>query len=148
PRLCPGDPMVNPRRYALQFLFLAAAFVTPTSIAAAKPLPSLKFFAAPDYLIPKANSVATADFDHDGLPDLAVGSGTTEGISLLQTHTGAGHVTLGTPVNHVFAFDANHDGLPDLVATTIPAGGASAAGVIVLGRPDGGFGAPTQFALG
>jgi hypothetical protein len=75
------------------------------------------------------HALATADFNHDGIPDLAVGlQGSTGGVSLLL---GDGHggftpapgspLLPGVPVNAVVAGDFNGDGAPDLaVASSAP----------------------------
>ena len=89
---------------------------------------------------------ATADFNHDGKPDLAVLVDTANGEGAVLVYLGLGDGTFGSPftvpvpaqlVNFVAAPDVNGDGIPDLVVT------AGSVLSVWLGKGDGTFSAPT-----
>jgi len=81
------------------------------------------------------DAVATADFNGDGLPDLAV-SGISNGTTWI--FLGKGDGTFGAPylygisAQELLAGDFNHDGIPDLVIGTITPD-------LLLGKGDGTF---------
>lgn len=97
------------------------------------------------------NSVSFADFNGDGLPDLAVaydGDGQPGGIAILLNKgdgTFAKPVTYasGTLATRFVVFDLNHDGNLDIASVAI--GGTVS---VLLGKGDGNFGAPTQYSIG
>jgi hypothetical protein len=93
--------------------------------------------------------VVTADFNHDGVMDLAVGA--FEGSSGVQVFLGKGDGTFKPPVAYapgsgasaLATADLNHDGNPDIVI-------ANATGdslTILLGNGDGTFQAPVIYAI-
>ncbi len=93
-------------------------------------------------------SVVIADFDRDGLPDLATGNSYSWDISVLL---GDGMGGFGAPNRFsaiyepygLKAADLNDDGKTDLVAANYT--GQSVA--VLLGDGSGGFGAPTAFEV-
>ncbi len=94
------------------------------------------------------SSVVTADFNRDGIVDLAVGS--FEGSSAVQVFLGNGDGTFrrpvaygpGTGANSLAAADLNHDGIPDLVV----ANDVGESVTVLLGKGDGTFQAPLRYA--
>jgi hypothetical protein len=93
--------------------------------------------------------VVTADFNHDGVVDLAVGS--FEGSFGVQVFLGKGDGTFkpgvayapGSGANALATADLNHDGNPDIVIANVT--GDSIA--VLLGNGDGTFQAPATFAI-
>lgn len=92
-------------------------------------------------------SIVTADFNRDGILDLAVGlqtyGGSAAGTAVLL---GAGDATFQPPAfypntaTQLFAADMNGDGLPDLVLAGGPPGSINAAGgSVLLSNGDGTF---------
>ena len=116
------------------------------------------------YLIgPDVNSVFFADFNGDGSPDLAVafdgsGAAVPGGIAILLNKgdgTFASPVIYGrgapatqffpsgTPATHFVVYDLNHDGALDIATASL--GGTV---TVLLGKGDGTFGPPVQYAVG
>ena len=101
------------------------------------------------------------DFNGDGIPDLAVANGLTEGtVSVLlgQGPGGAGAGTFATPVAYaagatpsgLVTRDFNEDGIPDLAVANNAVSGTFS---VLLGRGtngagDGTFAAPVSYAVG
>lgn len=92
----------------------------------------------------KPTSIATADFNGDGFPDLVItdvgGSSNTGGILVLlnNTHGGFGVpivMAVGTNPNSVIAADFNGDGKQDIAITNQTSGSVS----VLLGNGDGTF---------
>ncbi|HWE01776.1 MAG TPA: VCBS repeat-containing protein [Tepidisphaeraceae bacterium] len=95
--------------------------------------------------------LASADFNGDGIPDLAVADPADEQISILLG-AGAGAFTLGTPITsgessfdpqRIVTADFNGDTAPDLAYND----GTSAQLDVAMGDNAGNFAAPTPFAL-
>jgi len=95
-------------------------------------------------------AVAVGDFNHDGLPDIAV----TNHFNSLSILLGKGDGTFALPTTYTLDFyvenqlgvaDFNRDGNQDLVVT---GGGLSvpATFAILLGNGDGTFGSPTYYS--
>ncbi len=105
------------------------------------------------------SSLAVADFNGDGKPDLAVvvaPTGTAGAVAILL---GKGDGTFGAPAMYaagiapssVAAGDFNLDGKPDLAVTNNYTAGAAYTTsdvVILLAQENGGFSAPTRYAIG
>lgn len=97
----------------------------------------------------KPFSMANADFNHDGWPDLAV---TNSGDNTVSILLGKGDATFQTQVAYatgagpyaVAVGDFNHDGNPDLAVTNFSGNTVS----ILLGNADGTFQAQHTFATG
>jgi hypothetical protein len=121
----------------------------PATLASATPKP-------PQFLVPpvisigasSAVQVAAADFNHDGIVDLAVPD--SAGVSIL---IGNGDGTFQPPVTYplqgkdqkgyaIAIADMNNDGIPDLVITSTS---ADFAVEILLGKGDGTFNAAKAF---
>src|SRR5262245_55783573 len=92
---------------------------------------------------------AAADFDGDGILDIAVGNGPFDQVTILHgagdgTFTVTGHYTpSGSEVNAVATADMNADGLIDVVAAT------SSGGIAILsGNGDGTFDPPVVSTAG
>lgn len=93
--------------------------------------------------------VVTADFNHDGAVDLAVGA--FEGSSGVQVFLGKGDGTFKPPVayapgsgaNAVAAADLNHDGNPDIVIANVSGNSLT----VLIGNGDGTFQAPVTYAI-
>ncbi|MBZ5594220.1 MAG: FG-GAP-like repeat-containing protein [Acidobacteriia bacterium] len=94
--------------------------------------------------------IATADFNHDGKPDIAVANATTPSISVLL---GNGDGTFKAPLNHPLTLqcqinylavaDFNKDGNPDLLGICV-----FGTDLLVLpGKGDGTFGDPVSTPL-
>jgi len=99
-------------------------------------------------------SLATADFNGDGKPDLAVAAGElwillSQGGGSFKTPVAIPNPTsapntMGVKVSSVAAGDFNGDGKQDLVV-----GDANGSGVyVLLGNGDGTFKAPVEYAMG
>jgi hypothetical protein len=95
--------------------------------------------------------LASADFNGDGMPDLAVTDPADHQISILLGN-GSGAFTLGTPITsaeasfdprYIATADFNGDTAPDLVYND----GSAAQVDVALGNNAGGFAASTPFAL-
>ncbi len=91
---------------------------------------------------PHPHGVAVADFDGDGIPDVATDSWGANQIELLQGNGKGGLRLPGHffPVGHrpyerLRSADFNHDGRPDIVTTNLDDGTVS----ILLGDGKGGF---------
>ena len=100
---------------------------------------------------PATAYLASADFNGDGMADLAVTDLADHQISILLGN-GKGGFTLGTPITsteasfdpqHIVTADFNNDGLPDLVYND----GTAAAVDLVEGTGTGTFGAPIVTAV-
>jgi FG-GAP-like repeat/Abnormal spindle-like microcephaly-assoc'd, ASPM-SPD-2-Hydin len=96
-----------------------------------------------------ASSVVAADFNQDGIIDLAVGLfGGSDGV---QVFLGKGDGTFkpgveyapGTGPGALAAADINHDGIPDIVI----ANGTGDSVIVLLGNGDGTFQAPVTYAI-
>jgi hypothetical protein len=93
--------------------------------------------------------VVTADFNHDGAIDLAVGS--FEGTSGVQIFLGKGDGTFkpalayapGSGANALAAADINDDGNPDVVIANVTGDSVT----VLLGNGDGTFQSPVTYAL-
>ncbi len=93
--------------------------------------------------------VVTADFNRDGIMDMAVGS--FEGTSALQVFLGKGDGTFQSPVaydagtgaNALATADLNHDGIPDLVV----ANDVGESVTVLLGKGDGTFQARVTYPI-
>ena len=92
----------------------------------------------------ETKSMAVADFNGDGNPDIAVAAGTNfiyllfgNANGTLQTATA---ISLPSPAYSVIAGDFNGDGIPDLAV-------AAGSILILLGDGHGGFGAPIVTTL-
>lgn len=103
--------------------------------------------------------LAVADFDEDGITDLAVANTTGGGIAILRGNGGGGigNGTFGAPAIYVagrnapsvVAFDANQDGVLDLAYThTNPPQVALLLGNGAGGIGDGTFSAGLDYAVG
>jgi hypothetical protein len=92
--------------------------------------------------------VVAADFNHDGVVDLAAGA--FEGTSGVQVLLGKGDGTFNSPVayapgsgaNALATADLNHDGNPDIVIANV----AGDSITVLLGNGDGTFQAPVSYA--
>ncbi|MFQ5667984.1 MAG: FG-GAP repeat domain-containing protein, partial [Candidatus Binatia bacterium] len=95
-----------------------------------------------------AYSLAIADLDHNGTPDLAVGD--LQGAVRVLHNDGTGQFTVGEPLNAgaglrtVITADLNGDGLPDLATANTLANTAT----VLLALPAGGFAPPYNIAVG
>lgn len=93
--------------------------------------------------------VVTADFNHDGVMDLAVGA--FEGSSGVQVFLGRGDGTFKPPVAYapgsgasaLATADLNHDGNPDIVIANVTGDSLT----VLLGNGDGTFQAPVSYAI-
>jgi hypothetical protein len=92
-------------------------------------------------------SVAVADFNHDGIPDLALANGGSNSVSVLLgngdgTFRAAVDYPAGALPTSVAVGDFDHDGIPDLVVTNnVTAGTVN----VLLGNGDGSFQAAVNY---
>jgi len=94
-------------------------------------------------------SVAIADVNGDGMPDLVTTNSSSHNVSVLlgrgdgtfETHT---TFAVGSDPSSVAVADINGDGIPDLVTANASSHNVS----VLLGRGDGTFEAQTTFAVG
>ncbi|MFZ0419023.1 MAG: Ig-like domain repeat protein [Candidatus Sulfotelmatobacter sp.] len=103
-----------------------------------------------------AHFVVSADFNHDGIPDLAVVSRTVSGT--VSVFIGIGNGTFQSPLDYsvgvnpqaIAVADVNGDGEPDLIVTNECADEECAHGSVsvLLGIGDGTFQTQTVFATG
>jgi hypothetical protein len=149
--------VVAARETALELTPPTAATEAYTASPAAMQGPvmgcSTPSFSAPSYFgigggtIPV--SIAVADFNLDGKPDLVTGNQTTHNISVLLGN-GSGNFPAATTVasgavnpTSVAVADFNLDGKPDVTVSNI-----SGSVSVLLGNGSGGFGAPLVLATG
>jgi hypothetical protein len=93
--------------------------------------------------------VVTADFNHDGVMDLAVGA--FEGSFGVQVFLGKGDGTFKPPVsyapgsgaNALATADLNHDGNPDIVIANVTGDSVT----VLLGNGDGTFRSPVTYVI-
>ncbi len=100
-----------------------------------------------------ANSVFFADFNGDGILDMAVaydggGGAGSGGIAILLGKSNgafANAVTYasGTPATRFAVLDLNHDGFLDIASAAL-----NQTVTVVLGKGDGTFGSPTTYSVG
>ncbi len=125
-------------------LFLAAAVAICSGSAAAQLLMRSEYPTGKS-----ASGVVTADFNGDGIMDMAVGA--VEAPNAVRVYLGRGDGTFKSPVvydpgtgaNAIFAADVNHDGIPDLVV----ADNVGETVAVLLGKGDGTFQAPVKYAI-
>ena len=98
----------------------------------------------------KPTSVATGDFNGDGMSDMVVANSGSNTLGILLA-CGGGEFSVATTVlsgglqpQNVVTGDLNGDGKTDLIVAN---GGSSTVGVL-LGNGNGGFGAATTFSTG
>jgi hypothetical protein len=118
------------------FAFVAYAAAPPVSFNAPQ-----AFATAGSLSSGSSGSAVTADFNHDGKPDLAVSSPSAGEVSILL---GNGDGTFQAPVNYAVTYvnpmavgDFNGDGNPDLAV--IGAAPPNSTVTILLGNGDGTF---------
>jgi hypothetical protein len=107
-------------------------------------------FQRTDYATADApRGIATADFNRDGAPDLALVNNGRKSVAIMMNETGAGRgfvqryeIALGGGPFEVAAADLNNDGVADLVVANADLNTID----IVLGRVAGGFEAPEHLA--
>ncbi|MFQ5668141.1 MAG: FG-GAP repeat domain-containing protein [Candidatus Binatia bacterium] len=93
-------------------------------------------------------SLAVADLNHDGTPDIAVGD--VQGLVRVLSNDGAAGFTAGKPLTAgaglrtVITADLNGDGLADLATANTQADTVT----VLLALPAGGFGPPSHIAVG
>lgn len=138
------------------------------TLGAAKPLPTGAIPTAPPAGQPGgatsgADLFAVADFNGDGIPDVAVSQADVSAASLvILTGKGDGTLTVGTPaslgsattITALNAADVDGDGHPDLLvgagASRAAPGAVPGIGgslLVLSGAGDGTFAAPTSFAV-
>ncbi len=103
--------------------------------------------------ITNVQSIVSADFNHDGYPDLAVLSPDPNLNGRLQGHillgNGSGTFPTDLPLSDsqlqsgLAVADVNKDGIPDLLYGVFT--GAHLGLSVVLGKGDGSFGSPTSY---
>ncbi len=101
------------------------------------------------------NCIAAADFNGDGIMDLAVTNKSNDTVAVLL---GKGDGTFGTAVTYsvgngpfpiyLVAADFNNDGKPDLAVVNALVGASGGTLAILLNQGDGTFGAATQISTG
>jgi len=116
--------------------------------------PAISFNAPRSYLTgAPANSVATADFNGDGIPDMAVTSGADGGtVNIVSIFLGSGHGAFKPPLTYSVGADPaalaigdfNHDGKLDLATANTGDGTVS----ILFGHGDGTFQPPVNYSVG
>ena len=97
------------------------------------------------------NSVFFADFNGDGLPDLAVAYDGADGPGGMAILLSKGQGTFqnpviyasGTPATNFAVIDLNHDGILDIAMVSL-----DRKVTVLLGKGDGTFGSPVQYATG
>ena len=92
-----------------------------------------------------ADTIVTADFDHDGNPDLGVGGATTSPYIFLLLGGGAGGFAEGqgfgsAPAETIVTADFDGDGNADILSTGYSGGSVQ----VYLGQGDGSFGPATS----
>jgi hypothetical protein len=108
------------------------------------------YFAAPRVKEERGGRIATADFNNDGRPDLAIPGGYSDDVQIYLNNSLGGvaealHYPAGRTPSGVVTGDFNHDGKIDLVLShDIYAGYVT----VLLGNGAGGFSAPINTDIG
>jgi hypothetical protein len=133
--------------------FTSSPTATPTAVPDQTPLPTrIVLVAVSAFPVgPRADFMASADFNGDGRHDLVVSSSRSKEVSVLLSDDDAESrlvlgtkVTLGDFPGWVAAGDLNQDGMPDVVVADERGGSL----FIMLGNGDGSFRPPTSRATG
>ena len=100
--------------------------------------------------IPGVVDVAIADFNRDGMPDLAIIGYVLLGAGDGTFPTAVAYPTIGGPFVNVFAVDLNGDHKPDLVVSGAEEASTGALDFvsILLGKGNGAFRGPPDVSLG
>ena len=96
-----------------------------------------------------ATATLFGDFNHDGIPDLAVANYLANTVSILLGNPGgtfqaAVNIPVGTNPDALAAGDFNGDGVQDLLVANYNSANVS----LLLGNPDGSFQTPISIATG
>ena len=101
---------------------------------------------------PTPHSIAVADLNHDGNPDLVVADLNGSVSVLLGDGTGGFGFPIsfsaGDSPSSVAVADLDGDGIPDLIVADYSLSGANPGVAVLPGRGGGFFGAPTFYAAG
>jgi hypothetical protein len=140
----------------------AGGWFTPGSVSVLLGNGNGTFQAARNFATSGSVSLAVGDFNHDGIPDLAVANASNFSVGVMlgngdgSFRTAFNYSQQGRPLS-VAVGDFNHDGIPDIaVANSAMLGGHPGVSVL-LGNGDGSFhsggnyavaGSPTSVAVG
>lgn len=117
-------------------------------------MPEVSFAAHRDFLTgANTYTVVIGDFNNDGISDLAAANLVSKDVTVALGKAGGGYkilspISLGNNPYTIVAADFNHDGITDLAVSTNDAASTTHYVSVLLGKGDGTFQPPVNYAVG